>query len=316
MRLPFTKSKVAASPQNLTTPPTDGQVIRAKLATVEQEIAAAETELRQASLAAALSDDPDAGFDTVARLNGLRSRKELLQAALQAAEQAERDRLAALHAREWAARKRSLAQKSGALLREVDAVARASTELDQARRRMAEVGAGMVALLPVQLRNAQKPYSAMLSGPSLREMADLELFRLDPNTRSKPTLRLVEYIGSVQDPRTGALREMRSLVGDLVAGLKTEFDHLAPTAPEPSGLSAPKAQPPLPDAMPPADDYTVDLRGKLGPVPEAAPEAAGEPEAEPSTEHSPDRNNHASRLRRGCAVVLHHHHHHGGHNER
>src|SRR5205085_12545934 len=97
-------------------PPSDVETVRGKLGAIERDIQAAESELRAVSLQAALSEDPDAGYDTVARLNQLRSKRELLVNALAAAEQAAAERKAALHAREWVARKRSLAQKTGQLV--------------------------------------------------------------------------------------------------------------------------------------------------------------------------------------------------------
>ena len=63
------KSKdVAACPQN-----DDVATVRHKLAEVDQQIKAAEVDLRRVSLVAALSDNPDAGADTIARLSALRS---------------------------------------------------------------------------------------------------------------------------------------------------------------------------------------------------------------------------------------------------
>src|SRR3954447_24145833 len=128
MRLPFTRSKDVAS---------DAERVRAKLATVEREIEQAEAGLRQVSLTAALSDDPDAGYDAIARLNALRSKRELLSNALQAAEQAERDATAALHAREWQARRRALSQHLGRLERDASDVSAALRASQEAQNRLA-----------------------------------------------------------------------------------------------------------------------------------------------------------------------------------
>src|SRR5437588_10024072 len=151
-------------------PPSDVETVRGKLAAIERDIQAAESELRAVSLEAALSEDPDAGYDTVARLNQLRSKRELLVNALAAAEQAEAERLAALHVREWQARKRSLAQKTGQLEREAAEIARLTDALHQARNRMAETGQGIVALLPPSLRTNARPYPALLATRTLREL--------------------------------------------------------------------------------------------------------------------------------------------------
>ena len=66
-------------------PPSDVETVRGKLAAIERDMQAAESDLRAVSLQAALSEDPDAGYDTVARLNQLRSKRELLVNALAAA---------------------------------------------------------------------------------------------------------------------------------------------------------------------------------------------------------------------------------------
>ena len=77
-------------------PPSDVETVRGKLAAIERDIQAAESDLRAVSLEAALSEDPDAGHDAIARLNALRSKRELLVNALAAAEQAAAERVAGL----------------------------------------------------------------------------------------------------------------------------------------------------------------------------------------------------------------------------
>lgn len=208
----------------------DVATIHTKLATCEQDIQAAEAELRAVSLQAALSDDPDAGHDTIARLNQLRGKRELLVNALSAAEQAEAEKQTALRAREWQARKRSLAQKAGQLERDAAEVARLTEALHQARERMAETGQGIVALLPPSLRTDARPYPAMLGTRSLRELAELERWRLDQDA-PKPTLRLAENWPNFQDVPTGRITPITELVGQLCTSLKREFETCAPAAP-------------------------------------------------------------------------------------
>jgi hypothetical protein len=58
------------------------ETVTVKLQAVEAEIATAESELIRVSLAAVLADDQNAGFESVARLNELRTRRELLRHAL------------------------------------------------------------------------------------------------------------------------------------------------------------------------------------------------------------------------------------------
>src|SRR5882762_5221713 len=104
--------------------PTDLEVIRAKLATVEQEIADASTELDRLALRSVLADDNSAS-DATARLDELRHRRDLLIRALAAGERAEREAAAALHAREHQARKRALSQHLGRLERDASDVSAA-----------------------------------------------------------------------------------------------------------------------------------------------------------------------------------------------
>jgi hypothetical protein len=252
MRLPFTKSKVAPSAQNsdvANPPPSDAEQVRAKLANVETSIAAAEAELRQASLAAALSDDADAGYDAVARLHGLRGRKAILEAALAEALRIETDAQAALRHREWVARKRSLAQKAGQLDRDAADVAKATKALHEARSRMSDTASGIAALLPRQLRTPAKPWHELMGPMLMRQLGLLAMWSLD-QTGPRPD-RIANYLGgNFQNARTGQVRAISEIVGELTHNLKAEFDRTGPVAlaPEPSGPFAAKLQPqpPLP----------------------------------------------------------------------
>jgi hypothetical protein len=282
MRL-FGKKELAACPQNLTTaPPSDADQVRQKLSAVSTDIAAAEAELRQASLAAALSDDPDAGYDAIARLNQLQGRKALLQSALQAAEQAERDRAAAFHAREWQARKRSLAQKAGQLDRDAADVAKASKALHEAQARMVETAAGIGALLPRQLRTPARPWMDIMAPMFMRQLGLLELWRLDP-TAQKPD-KLANYYAEFQNRRTGEVKSITSIIAELAGNLKTEFDRCGPVAVAAAPAAPVVQEGPAKPESPANDDYTVDLRGKqLG----LAPEVAGTPEPDPAADTTP-----------------------------
>src|SRR5205085_1043797 len=102
--------------------------------------------------------------------------------------------------------------------------------LHQARTRIAETGRGIVALLPPSLRTDARPYPAMLAMRTLRELADLERWRLDQDA-PKPTLRLAEYWPTFQDVPTGRITPITELVGQICASLKSEFDKSAPVAP-------------------------------------------------------------------------------------
>jgi hypothetical protein len=242
----FWKSKdLAACPQN-----GDTEQVRQKLAACEQGIQAAEVELRTISLQAALSEDPDAGHDAIARLNALRSKRELLTNALQAAEQAERERLAALHAREWQARKRSLAQKTGQLERDAAEVARNLTALQNGIRRMEEAGQSIVALLPPNLRTPARPFHELFSPVVMRDLVRLERYRLGDRS-SKPE-RLGNYM-SFQDARTAAVKSMTDVLTELTASVKQGFDA--------GGLSAPTAAQPTRTPAPESSGVVVSLQG-------------------------------------------------------
>jgi hypothetical protein len=95
--------------------PTDIEIIRAKLSDCAAQIEAAERDRDQASLSIALVGDDNANKDVLARLAELHGKRELLTAALRRAEQQERDEQGRLNAREWLARKRSLAQRTDTL---------------------------------------------------------------------------------------------------------------------------------------------------------------------------------------------------------
>src|SRR6266550_1116554 len=142
--------------------PTDLDAIRTKLADCEAEIRTAETALRQAALGAVLSDDPRAGYEPIAELQALRARRELMQVALQAAEQAERYRVAALHARERKAKARALAQHAGRLQRDAADVSTALRQLHDALERMTATGATMTALLPASMKTIGTPFDRLL----------------------------------------------------------------------------------------------------------------------------------------------------------
>jgi hypothetical protein len=244
----FWKSKdLAPCAQNST------EQVRSKLAACEQGIAQAEADLRAISLQAALSEDPDAGHDAVARLNALRSKRELLQNALQAAEQAEAERETAARHREWQARKRSLAQKTGQLERDAAIVCKAIADLQDAIRRMEEVGQSIVALLPPSLRTSARPFHELFSPVVMRDLVRLERYR--HGDRSSKPERLGNYM-SFQDPRTAAVKSMADVLTELTASVKQGF--------EVCGLPVTKAPPqPMPETTPQRNDSVViDLRGQ------------------------------------------------------
>src|SRR4051812_15236469 len=97
----------ATCPQN-----GDLATVKEKLNATEQEITQASAELDRLALHAVLAGDQSAS-EATARLDELRSRRDLLTRALSAAEQADRTSREAQHAGEWATKKRALAQHAG-----------------------------------------------------------------------------------------------------------------------------------------------------------------------------------------------------------
>jgi hypothetical protein len=258
MRLFGRTKDIAVYPQN-----DDVAQVRAKCAALGQDIAAAELTLRQKSLAAALGDDAEA-LEASKQLQALRDRREFLKLALAEAERIEGDRLAAVHAREWQARKRSLAQKAGQLERDAAEVARAITALQQGIRRMEEVGQSIVALCPLSMRSPARPYHELFSPVIMRDLVRLERFRLG-DTESKPKL-LGNYM-QLQDPRTGIVKSMLDVLAEQIASVKTQFD-----APGLTGPTAAKATPAPLQTAPETRGIVVDLRGVDLGVPKPAKE--------------------------------------------
>jgi hypothetical protein len=247
MRLPWKRTSESAVAQN-----SDADTVRAKIVAVEQEVQSAEADLRAISLEAALSGSPDAGHDAIARLNQLRSKRELLTNALQAAEQAERDRLAALHAREMQARKRSLAQKLGAYEREAGEVAKATQALNDAKARMSETALSIAPLLPRQLRTGAKPWDQLVSPLMVNQLALLEAYRLDP--RAKKPDRLANHYPNFQDRVTGRVKPIGEITAELCTNLKADFERCGLPAEQ-----SPAA--PLQTAAPDTSGIVIDMRG-------------------------------------------------------
>jgi hypothetical protein len=264
MRL-FGRTKDIADPQN-----GDVAQVRSKLATVDAGITQAEADLRAVSLQAALSEDPDAGYDAIARLSALRSRKELLLAGLEQAEQKEREAADAARQREWIARKRALSQQTGRLTREATEVSRALATLQEGIRRMEEAGQSIVALCPLSMRSARAPFHELFSPVIMRDLVRLERFRLG-DTESKPKL-LGNYM-QVADPRTGIVKSMTDVLAEQIASVKAQFDA--------RGLPAEQSPAaPLQTAAPETRGIVVDLRGVDLGVPKKQPAEATEESAE------------------------------------
>jgi hypothetical protein len=206
--------------------------VRAKLDACKAEIETAEADLRRVSVSAVLGEDPAAGFDAVTRLNELRTRKELLEAALAQALQQEADHLASAHHRDYLARQRSLRQHLGRVQRDAADVTQALGSLRDAFRRLADTGQSIVALLPPSMRNPARPFHEMLAPDHLRDLADVEAFRLSqggipaPGAVEHPA-RLRQY----EDAATGAIQTLADTLGEITGRVRDEFNQAEPIKP-------------------------------------------------------------------------------------
>jgi hypothetical protein len=220
MRLPFTKPKVESGQAA-----SDIETVRAKLARCQEETQSAEAELRRTALTAVLRDEQSA-FEPSTKLQALRSRKEVLEAALQEAERVETERLAGIRSREQEAKRRALAQHSGRLAREAKDVTAALVALQDAQQRLIASGQSIIALLPSHLRNGSSPFHEFLEAQGLSGAIAVESYRLKPEgPKPRPGF---EY----EDRATGTIQPMTDRLAALVAQVREDFDP-PPTKPKP-----------------------------------------------------------------------------------
>lgn len=223
------------SPQPKPEAQTPSQVIKAKLAECQAEIEASEATLRRVSLDAVLGENPAAGFDAVARLNELRAKRELLANALQVAEQDGQDARAALRHQDWQTRARALRQHLGRVQRDAADVTQALGTLRDAFRRLADTGQSIAALLPPSMRSPARPFHEMLSPTYLRDLADVEAFRLSqggvpaPGAAEHP-VRLRSY----EDAATGAIKPLAEIISEIAGRTRSEFNQAQPNNPQSS----------------------------------------------------------------------------------
>jgi hypothetical protein len=226
----------------------DTATVREKLAAVEQDIAAQEAELDRLALQAVLSGDESAS-QAAARLDELRHRREMLDRAFSASEKAEREAKAVASASAFLAQKRALSQHLGRFQRDAAELNAALLAMRDVFRRFTATGATIKALLPASLLDQRFPFHEFLAPGFLRDLADVEAFRLSrgdvpaPGAVERP-LRL----GAYEDRRTGAIKPLSDTLAALVASLRSEFDKHGPSKLE-SPLPAP-AMPVLSDPAP------------------------------------------------------------------
>jgi hypothetical protein len=202
-------------------------VIRGKIAACDAEIDQAQAELHTISLAAALSDDPDAGKVAIAKLKDLRARRNLLSDALRAAQEVERANADRLSEREYQARRRSLAQKVGQIGRDADTLSRALADTRDAFRRLVGTAEGTLALLPPSLRI--EGYERLLGAGHLRQLSELEASRLCDGELLSPGARTLA-ICAYRDEQ-GIVTPMTEILAGIVGAVRTEFDRCGPVLP-------------------------------------------------------------------------------------
>ena len=169
---------------------------------------------------------------------------------------------------------RSPAQKLGAYEREAAEIAKATQALNDAKARMSETALSIAPLLPRQLRTGAKPWDQLVSPLMVNQLALLEAYRLDPRAQ-KPD-RLANHYDGFIEHRTGRVKPIGEIVGELSQNLKADFERCglpAPTAPQDTPA-------PLQTAAPETRGIVVDLRGVDLGVPKAQPAEATEESAE------------------------------------
>jgi hypothetical protein len=248
--------------------PSDAEAVRAKLTACVAEIQKAEAELQQVSLRVALgSDDEAPAAEVLERLRRLRERRELLNAALAGAMQAEHDAAQAERSREIAARRRAASQHAARLEREARSVSEADllTHFDA----MVDASASLVASLPEHMRSRAEPWQDILSLDEMRQAVRIEGSRLERERRS---ILFGHQYGEIalEDRLTGALPTLTDRITKYTATIR---DHLNPTAqpaphtplPEPRPASAPVSgdvSPSSSGAVPQRIGEVIDLRGR------------------------------------------------------
>jgi hypothetical protein len=241
MKLPWRKA-----PNMTESEPNQIEVIDRKIADCLEQIEGAKAEVERTALAAALSDDDALGYEAIGRLNTLQSRHELLLAARKAAEaEAARDQ-ARLNAREFEARRRSLAQRAARLERAVKATSANAKQLIDAFAEQAAAADSVVAVLPAQMRTTADPWHDLLSAEAMKAHTLIEAYRQE---RAGPTPHLF-----ARPPGTGAVESsadryslptLTQRIGELLANCKARFDQFGPKPSSPPVVSAPPSSGPV-----------------------------------------------------------------------
>jgi hypothetical protein len=227
MRLPFIKHNTA-EPGGAAS--SDVEVIHAKLVDAEAQIATAEAELDRLALRAVLADDSSA-FEATARLDELRHRGDLLTRALAAAEQAERDAVTAAQLRDHQARRRSAAQRAGAMQRSARKITELQAALIGEYARLVHSAQDLVATLPPHMRTTAEPWHSILSERELRRFVEVEGHRL--NRETEPELFSRPGGAAIAESTTDgySLPPLAHRIASLTNQVRDHFHRATPSAP-------------------------------------------------------------------------------------
>jgi hypothetical protein len=207
----------------------DLDTVKARIAAVETEIAAAEAALPGMALRDALGR-PEAGDELIKpRVAALHEHRADLFLALGAADLAERERIAEAKVREDASRQRALAQHLARIDKEAATVAAAAEHLQKSFVRLAEAGRAAEALLPPRLRAAHW-FSYFVAPKHLRTLLQAELFRVGQS--NAPAYVQKAFIENVKAPgNRGQLKTLVQLVAEKTAAARNDMRGQAPAGP-------------------------------------------------------------------------------------
>jgi hypothetical protein len=207
----------------------DLQAVREKLAECEQSIADAEFKIGPASLRIALGN-ADPGDDAVGpRLKELHAERDLLRSALEAAEQAEADRLAAAKQHELASTCRAATQHLSRLEKELGAAAVHAANAQRAYERAVEAGRSALASMPTQLR-AQ--WMMQLTPKYLQRLLLIETREV--GVRAGATAFLIpEYYGyaeHIKNWQSGKVPPISQLLARVLEPMRVKLKSLIPSS--------------------------------------------------------------------------------------
>jgi hypothetical protein len=238
--------------------------IRQRLTAIDDQIAAQERALAAISVDEVLADS-DSGNEIVAKLAGLRARRDVLLAAEVVALAAEHQRVTEAQAKEIASKRRAAVQHLARMERHFAELVEHAAQAQAAFAKAAEARQAAELLLPPRGSGGYAPVHDDLSYHRLRNLARLAAYREGVGSLY-PVAERGDVVGAgAYEDSQGALRSMQDVLGEIIAQAKQA---LQPT-------------PTLSSHQPPAGDEVVC------PEPDAVSSsllAPGEGETEPARE--------------------------------